>query len=214
MEEMELKSLWQAYDKKLEKSLAMNRHLVREVQTQKAKSVIRSMKGIKVIMLLLGIVWVLFLGFLLYHSLTWQKVFFVISAGAIMIFNIIAIAVYIRHLVLIRQIDNSNSVVHTQKKLAELQASTIRIVGILFLQSPFYTTFWYTPAMSGDIRFWLISVPVTALFTFASIWLYRNISYKNVEKRWFRLLFSGREWTAIDKARTFLKEIDEFEREE
>lgn len=212
MEEMELKSLWQAYDKKLEKSLALNLHLVREMQTQKAKSILRSVARIKVVMLILGVLWVLFLGFLLVNSLSYQKIFFVISTGMIIIFNIIAIAVYIKHLVLLAQIDNSNSIVHTQKKLAELEASTISIVRVLFLQSPFYTTFWWAPGMVEDIRFWLISVPIAALFTGVSIWLYRNITYKNVEKRWFKTLFSGKEWTALDKARAFLKEIDEFER--
>jgi hypothetical protein len=214
MEEMELKSLWQAYDKKLERSLALNVHLVREIQTQKAKSVVRTMTGIKVFTLVMGILWVLFLGVLVAGSFTFQRIFFVISAGMIMIFNIIAIAVYIRHLVLMRQIDNSDSVVHTQKKLAELEASTIRITGILFLQTPFYTAFCLTPGMVEDIRFWLISVPVTGLFTFFAVWMYRNISYKNAEKRWFKWLFGGKEWTAVDKAKRFLGEIEEFERGE
>jgi len=214
MEEMELKSLWQAYDKKLERSLALNLHLVREMQTQKAKSVIRSMTGIKVFTLLAGVLWVLILGFLGVNSLRVERIFFVVSAGMIMVFNIVAIAVYIRHLVLMSQINNSENVVQTQKQLAELQASTIRITGILFLQAPFYTTFWYTPGMVEDIRFWLISVPVTGLFTFGAIWMYRNIGYKNAGKRWFGWLFSGKEWTAVEKAREFLREIDEFERGE
>lgn len=214
MEEMELKSLWQAYDKKLEKSLALNLHLVRELQTQKAKSVVRSMTGIKVFTLVVGILWVLFLGVLVTGSFTFQRIFFVVSAGMVMIFNIIAIAVYIRHLVLMRQINNSDSVVHTQKKLAELEASTIRITGILFLQAPFYTTFWLSPGMVEDVRFWLICVPVTGLFTFFAVWMYRNITYRNAEKRWFKWLFGGNEWTAVDKAKRFLGEIEEFERGE
>jgi hypothetical protein len=212
MEEMELKRLWQACDQKLERSLALNLHLVRAIQTQKAKSEIRSMRGIKVFTLLAGILWVLCLGFLVVNSLSFQRIFFVVSAGMIMVFNIIAIAVYIRHLLLMSQIDNSESVVHTQKQLAALQASTLRITGILFLQAPFYTTFWWMPGMVEDVRFWLISVPVTGVFTYGAIWMYRNISYKNVGKRWFQRLFSGKEWSAVEKAREFLKEIDAFER--
>lgn len=52
----------------------------------------------------------------------------------------------------------------TPKQLAELQASTLRITGIQFLQAPFYTTFWYASGMVEDVRFWLISVPVTGVF--------------------------------------------------
>jgi hypothetical protein len=210
---MELKSLWQAYDKKLERTLALNLHLVREIQTQKAKSAIRSMRGIKVFTLLAGILWVLVLGVLVFNSLQFERIFLVVSAGMIMVFNIVAIAAYIRHLVLMSRISNSESVVQTQKQLAMLQASTISVTRILFLQAPFYTTFWFTPAMLGNTWFWAVAVPVTALFTFGAVWMYRNITLKNAGKRWFRWLFSGKEWTPVEKARAFLREIDEFERD-
>ena len=36
MEEQDIKQLWQSYDRKLEKSLALNYRIIREMQTDKA----------------------------------------------------------------------------------------------------------------------------------------------------------------------------------
>jgi hypothetical protein len=55
-------------------------------------------------------------------------------------------------------------------------------------------------------------VPIVALFTFAGIWLYKNINIANRDKKWFKILFSGAEWNAILNAGKFLKEIDHFEK--
>src|SRR5690606_4281035 len=162
MEDTELKALWQAYDQKLERSLALNLHLVKELQTQKARSALRSLAWYKVLLIVLGLVWTGILGWLLYHFFAVERIFFVVSAGMVILFNIIGIASYIRHLVLIHRIDNSDHVLATQRHLAELQASTLRVMRILYLQLPFYTTFFYTREMflHGGLWFWLSTVPV------------------------------------------------------
>lgn len=216
---MELQNIWKAYDRKLEEarvlnlqSWALNFKSFEAIQTQKAKSKLNSLGRFKTWVIVIGILWVAFLGFLIYHSLTFSKIFFVLSAGMIALFNVFAIIVYIQHVVWIRQIDNSESVVDVQQKAAKLQTSTLQIVRILFLQMPFYTTWWFTPQMvtSGDLKFWLITIPITLLFTFLSIWLYRNINYKNADKKWFKILFNSPEWTSVAKAIQFVKEIEDY----
>jgi len=216
MEDTELKSLWQAYDQKLERSLALNLHLVKELQTQKARSALRRLAWYKVLLIALGLMWTAILGWLMYRLYTPGLISFTISAGMVILFNLVGIASYIRHLVLIHRIDNSNSVLATQKHLAELQASTLRVMRILYLQLPFYTTFFYTREMfiQGGLWFWLSTVPVTLAFTAASIWLYRNIRQENAHKKWFRRMFDGPEWTPVTQAIAFLEEIDAFERED
>ena len=222
MEDLTLKEIWKEYDRKLEESKILNMQswilnlqCFEAIQTQKAKKRLNTLATFKKWVIALGIVWVLFLVFLIYHSLVYSKIFFVISAGAIALFTTYAIIIYIRQVTWIRQIDNSESIVETQKKLALLQSSTLKVVGILFLQSPFYCTWFFTPewAMAGDPGFWFIAVPVALLFTWLSIWLYRNISYKNVDKKWFRIMFNSIEWTAIIKAQKFIDEIEEYKRD-
>jgi hypothetical protein len=222
MEDEALKEIWKEYDRKLEESKilnlqswVLNLQSFEIIQTLKAKKKLNALARFKKWVIASGIVWVLLLAFLVYHSLVFSKLFFVISLSAIMGFTSYAIFVYIRQVAWIRQIDNSESIVETQKKLALLQSSTLKVVGILFLQSPFYCTWFFTPewAMQGDPGFWFVAVPIAILFTILSIWLYRNISFKNVDKKWFRVLFNSIEWTAIVKAKQFIDEIEEYKKD-
>lgn len=216
---MELQNIWKAYDQKLEEakvlnlqSWVLNFKSFEALQTQKAKSKLNSLARFKTRAILAGILWVAILAFLIYHSLTFSKIFFVLSAGIIALVTLFAVIVYIQHVIWIRQIDNSETIIDVQKKVAQLQSSTLQIPRILFLQMPFYTTWWFTPQMvtSGDLKFWLISFPIALLFAFFSFWLYRNINYKNVQKKWFKILFNSPEWTSVTKAIQFVKEIEDY----
>ena len=221
MEEAQLNQLLASYNQQLEEakvlnlqSWVLNYKCFETMQTQKAKSKLRNLVSFKIIAIVIGILWVSFLGYLLYYSLEMSKIFFVISAGAIILITSAAIFVYAYHIVLINQINNSESVLKTQETIARLQLSTINIVRILFLQAPFYCTFWWSTKIIKESlpTFWLISVPVALLFTIGSIWLYKNISLKNMHKKWFKILFNSPEWTTLSKAAAFLEEIDNFKK--
>jgi hypothetical protein len=217
MEDTKLEEIWKAYSRSVAdakvlnmQSWAVNIKTFEYLQMHNAKSKLKSLGNFKKWAVLLGILWVLLLGTLVYGN-DFRNMYFSISVMMIMIFTIIAIAVYIKHIVLINQINLSESIIEVQEKLAELQASTINIVRILWLQMPFYTTFfWSSQWITRDIKFWLISFPVTLLFIALTIWLYMNISYRNVDKRWFRILFGGIEWAPVIKAINYLKEIEDF----
>lgn len=213
MEDINIKAIWHAYDDKLAHALQLNHRLMTEVQTQKARTVLHSLRNFKIGAVLLGVVWIAVLAWLVSHTLHYRTMFFAASAGIVLLFNVLAIGIYLRHIILLQQLNNSNSVIDTQKQLAKLQASTIRYTRMLFLQLPFYTTWWYAPEQffGGDLLTLLIQLPVTLLFTWLAIWLYHNIDERNKDKRWFRILFSNKEWTDLVKAQHFLKEIDELE---
>ena len=219
MDDIEIINIWREYDRKLEEarvlnlqSWALNVQCFETLQRQKMKSKLGKLAVIKIVIAAGGVVWIFILGFLFFHSLQWSKIFFSVSVGTIFLFNVYAVIEYLRHVVLIQQINNSESIVHTQLKLAELQSATLRVTRILFLQTPFYTTFYYSSKwiMSGDPGFWFITLPVTLLFTAATIWLYRNISYKNADKKWFKILFAGPEWSYVVKSKAFIEEIEAF----
>lgn len=221
MNESELKDLLESYNQKVEEarllnlqSWVLNLQCFETLQFQKAKSRLKSLMTFKIVMVFLGVLWIMFLGYLLYHSLEWSKIFFVISVGAIIVFNMVAIIVYIQHTVLIRRVNNSENVMDTQKKIARMQMSTLRITRILFLQAPFYCTFWWSMSMISEapLSFWLISFPICLLFAFASLWLYRNISLKNANKKWFKILFNSSEWTNLIEAESYLNEIENYKR--
>ncbi|HEX9511485.1 MAG TPA: hypothetical protein VF939_13445 [Puia sp.] len=221
MEDQELKNIWAAYDKKLEEarvlnlqSWALNLKCFEELQTQKAKSKLASLANFKWIVVLLAISYVLFLAVLVYF-VRWRNIYFTVSISMIALITVIAIIVYIKHIVIIRQITYSDNITDTQKKLSDLQSSTIDIVRISWLQLPFWSTwFWSTKwIFHTGMNFWLIAFPITLILTGLAIWLYRNISLKNMDRKWFKILFGSTEWTSIRKAMEFMKEIDAFKQD-
>jgi len=222
MEDLELSELWKQFNQKIERANILNLqswvlHLqtFEYLQTEKAKSRLNAVSRWKKGVAALGVVWVLFLVFLIVNSLVWWKLFFVLSVSAILGFNIYAVIVYIRHTLLISEIDNSESLIEVQQKTAQLKASTLQATRVLFLQAPFYCTFFWNFQWMREspLTFWLIAFPIAVLFAVFSIWLYRNIHLRNADKKWFKLLFSGREWTSVIKSMEYLKEIEEYKKQ-
>ncbi len=221
MEDLELKKLLASYNQNLEEAKVLNLQswflnvkCFEDLQKQKAKSKLNSLIVFKLLAIGLGILWILFLGNLFYFSLHTSKIFFTVSVGIILIVNLVAIIVYVNHIVEINKINNSESVIKAQERIVRLKLSTVNITRILFLQTPFYCTFWWSNSMiiNYPLRFWLISFPIALLFAAASVWLYKNISLKNVNKKWFKVLFNSPDWKSLIKANGFLQEIETFKK--
>src|ERR1700748_67057 len=207
MEDLELKSIWSAYDKKLEKSLRLNLKILEDMQVGKAKSKLNALASIKVIGVVIGIIWVLSLGVLLYGN-HFKNVYFSGSVLMILFFSVVAIAAYIKHIILINQVDYTESITGTQGRLAQLQVSTINSTRFVWLQLPFYTTFfWNQDWMMKDTGFWLIAFPITLLFTALAIWLYKNITPENLHKAWVKkFMMIGMEYKYALAASELLQE--------
>ena len=217
MEDIELKNMWKAYDQKLEEAKLLNQQswvvnlkTFEYLQTNKAESKLKSLSAFKGWAIVIGFLWIFFLGMLAFGD-HFTNPFFTGSVIMLMLFSIFAIAIYIKQIVLIQQINYKERIIDVQKKLAELQTSTINTHRIVWLQLPFYTTFfWNAKWMMDGPSFWLTAFPITLLFTLLTIWLYKNITLKNVNKKWVKLLLNSKEWTSIIEAKTYLEEIEEF----
>jgi hypothetical protein len=215
MEDMELKLLWQNYDAKLERSLALNVKTMEEIHKLKAGSALRGFKGTRWLGIVFGVLWVLFIGFLICHSLEVSKIFFVLSASVHLIVSLVAVVVYIRHLRLIDQFDNSQTVLEAQEKLMILNASNLKVLGLLLLQLPVFSTFYITfDWIRNDPQsFWLIQMPIVLIEALIGIWCYRNLDEKNRHKKWFKWFMSKGEFGSISKALSFLQEIELYKKE-
>ena len=221
MEERSFENMLRSFKEKdsdtwLMNVMQLNMDCIINMQTQKAKSKLTPVAIIKIVGIFLGLLWVWLLGSLCFAAYTVGNIFFTVSAGAVMAITIFAIAVYIKHLVLISQVKYSDDIIYTQEKLAELQTSTMQITRILFLQAPFYSTWFLTPALlaNAGIEWIIFQLVVTGTLTFFSIWLFINISLKNANKKWFKILFGSSEWTNVSQAISFMKEVDAFKKEE
>ncbi len=213
MEDTALKNIWSSYDNVLEKSINLNTHLLEQLQTQKIKFSFRSLLHAKIFGLFIGVGCIFFLGYVLFYF--HSQIIFTISIGMIFIFTLIATVGYTRHIILIAHLNFSKSIANTQRKLATLQVAIIRHFRILCLQLPFYTTCFIPDVLltEGSTTYWAVQGMVTALFILATIWLYKNITYKNINKKWLKKLIEGDGGTTVSKAILFIQEIEEFKKE-
>ena len=216
MEDLEIINIWKSYDKKLEENLSLNKGIAEDVTKMKVKSYLTSMKPIKIFTIVVGILWVGFGGVFITNLFVFafSKVskFFLFSAGIQLTLTAIAIVVYLYQLILIYQSDINEPILATQDKLARLKSSTLWVTRILFLQLPVWTTFYLTESMfaNGNTVFYVIQGLITFSFAYLAIWLFFNIKYENKYKKWFRLIFNGKEWSPVIKSMELLSQVDEY----
>ncbi|RPE08274.1 hypothetical protein EGT74_14530 [Chitinophaga lutea] len=216
MENNEIISLWKAYGKRLDESLRLSRQNTQHITQIKVQSFLSAMRPLKVFAVLAGIIWVILVDSLIIRLAPVANLFFLVSAAIQVILTKLAIGIYLYQLILIHQTDISEPVVATQRKLAALKASTLWGARLLFLQLPVWTTFYWNETMlaNGHPILLTIQAAVSLSMTMLAIWLFFNIRYRNRDKKWFRLIFAGKEWTPVLEAIGILNEVQAFQRED
>ena len=178
------------------------------------------MKPVKIFTLIAGILWTVILGLvivnLFIHAYDKVSLFFLYSATIQELLTVIAIAIYIYQLKLIYKIDFSEPVLKIQENLSKLKMSTLAVTRVLLLQLPVWTTFYLSESMfvNGHLTLLIIQGIVTLAFTFAAIWLFISIKYENRNKKWFKLIFRGKEWQPILQAMEQISLIEMYKTEE
>lgn len=216
MEETNFILLWKEYYQKIDESLALNKQLVKESITQKTQSVLQSLAKFKVRGIIAAVIYLLIMGSVLFYTIAHYSSatnYFIISIGAIFIINIKALYDYIKHLMWINKIDYNGSVTAIQGRLIELQFSILKHVRIVILQLPFWTTFqlsskWFP--QDAAPAYIVFQILLTGIFTYVAIWLYKNLTMKNKNKKWFKVLINGSGGKYILKALEFSKELQKF----
>lgn len=213
MEEKHIKQLWSDYEAKLEKSLALNHKIMKEIQTQKTEGRLRAFFRNQLWGLVLGTLWIVFLLFLIMNTL--DNIYFVVSVGIILLFNVFATVSYIKHMVMLKEVDLSGSITDSQKKITKIQLSFTNVGRILVLQTPFYCTFWYNDKLieNAGMGFWLIQLIIVALFTVGALFVYRNLTRKNMHKKWVKVIMQSFGGKTLIKARDFLGQLEDYESE-
>lgn len=206
--------LWKSYDAKLEHSLQLNLRLLKEVQSQKTRSVLRTLTAGRVIGIVLGVLYEIVLCVACWYVRS-QPVM-AISIGVFIVVTAIAMVAYLRELTLIGRIGYAENIVDTQEKLAGIQSSIIRALRISWIQLPFWATFFVNNELmrKGGPVFWAVEIPLVLAFTVIAIILFRNLTPEKMErKRWVRKLVQGTGWKSVTRAIGFMQEIREFKQE-
>jgi len=216
MNELELKKLWQTTNEKLEESDILNRKNTEDITRIKVHNFLGSMKPIKIFTLLIGVIWVglgaIILSHIYLYAFSEVSKFFLISATIQILLTAIALWIYLYQLITIYQVEISDPILKTQKTLANLRLSTLWSARIMFLQLPVWTTFWWNETMLTDWNLlqWAMTAIFTVSFTYVAVWLFFNIKYENRSKKWFRLIFKGKEWTPLMKSMALLEQVEAY----
>lgn len=216
MEHKDIVTLWRFYDESLKESLALNTKNAEDITRLKVQSFLSSMKPKKIFTILVGIVWVGFIDLLLVKLFHIASPFFLVSMGIQVLLTKLAIIVYLYQLILIDQTDISEPILATQERIARLKSSTLWVTRLLFLQFPVWTTFFLSKNMLVNANGWWLALQlvITAAFTYVGLWFFFNIKYENKDKKWFRLIFRGKEWDPVMKSMELLGQIREYKKDE
>lgn len=221
MEDEYLKNSWNSADNMMDDLINTDKKSLEFMLNKKIKSTLKSLLIPKLVGIVLGLGWVLFMFMLIYFSflssaMSLGKVFFIGSVSMIMLITAYGVFLYIKDIFIIRQIDLSESITFTQRKLAEIQLSIMNSVRVLWLQLPFYTLWYldYDMIVHGSIIFYIIQIIVTGSTACLSIWLFRNMVEKNLNKKWVRNFMRGYGFYRARQAIDFISEIDNFKRDQ
>jgi hypothetical protein len=173
------------------------------------------MRPIKIFTLLVGLLWVLGIGYVLLkltiNAYDQVSLYFLYSAYFQVMLTAMAVIIYIIQLSTLYSIDFNKPVVILQKTLIKLKASTLNVTKILILQLPFWTTFYWNESMfkNGTLPFFILQGAVTISFTYLSLWLFFHLKFENADKWWFKLLLQGKEWEPLITSINILNEMED-----
>ncbi|SKB70332.1 hypothetical protein [Dyadobacter psychrophilus] len=207
MQESELIALWQSYNQKLEENLVLNRQNASAITLIKVKSLISSMVPMKIFVIITTSIWVTFLVIVLYRTFAYASPFFWFSIATHAILVTVVIAIYVYQVVLIYQTDLNEALLKTQYRLASLKSSTLWIYKLMFLHAPVWTTFTIQQRMFSNPAWLTAQIIVSLVFLTIALWLFVNIKYENRGKKWFRMIFNGRDWDPMIKSFEMLRQI-------
>ena len=80
MQDAEILQLWKSYEHKIEQSLSLNHKLVQDMSRLKVKSLLGSMRPIKVFTLAIGTIWVALMWTIVLNAFYVASPFFLIFA--------------------------------------------------------------------------------------------------------------------------------------
>ena len=218
MENIELINIWKEQNAKIEKSLAINKLILKETIGQKAESALKGLVKLKTAGIVAFVFYLLILGYALFYAISNYSSasnYFIASVSVIALINIKGFVDYIKHLAWTKNINYDGSIMEIQKKLSKLQLSIIDHGKFMCLQFPLFTTFYLSnnwfPQDVG-LTYIIFQTILTGSFIYFSVWLYKKHKLENLNKKWFRNLIAGSGGKSVEKAIEFYREIEEFEK--
>jgi hypothetical protein len=217
-----LKTMWQSNDAKLEKSLELNEQNIELIQSQKVASKLTPLYWQRVIECTFhSIAIVLLIGFL-FKNMT--EVPYAVSAIALLAFYVTTFINAWKQIRLIKNMDFSKDLAAMQSSLVMLQTHVINYAKLAIL---FIPTFLAYPVILTKVikdfnikaladfdiiaksngSWWTLELVALIILVPLGIWFYKEVSYKNMDKKWVNNFIRKSSGTRVTKALEFLKEL-------
>ncbi len=216
MENDDIITKWKTQDTRIEEVISINKKLLQEVLNMKAGSSLRFLKRIKGFGIAGMLIWLLLLGLILGFAIKHYSpggIYFILSVGMIFLINLKGLYDYIRHLAMADAIRYDGNVIEIQEQLSQLQLSLLNHARFMVLQAPFWTTFYlngsWFPSQTNTLYIVIQSI-ITVCFVWLAVWLYRNMTMENIDRKWVQKLIEGSGINQVKKALNFYREIEQY----
>ncbi len=209
-----IQNSWSQHEEKLDKSIQLNLEILRKINIKSARS---KMTGLILINVSTLIFYQMVMWYLIYFTAThWSEIQFLISGSLLVTWAGIISYGAIKQLKLIYEIDYAGPVTVVQKQLQKVKIAIVHFLRMALMILPFHMAFIIVISelfLNVDLvkvadPVWMIAQ--TLILIIPTIWIYRNLSPKNVNKKWVNWLLQGN-GSQINNAQKFIKEIERFE---
>ena len=222
MESTEFADIWKEYDRKINEarvlnlqSWALNLHCFETIQLQKVASKFSKLAAFKFRAVILGILWMAFLGSLVYAN-HMKNMYFTISLAGIFLITLLSVFSYCRQIIMLKSIRYDHNIQETQRRISIIEISTLQSLRISWLQLPLYSTWFWNDEWINDSshNFWMSAFPITLGFLALTLYLFVKLKPENIGQKWVKmLLMAGPEYKSLLIANEFLAEIEKMKQD-
>jgi hypothetical protein len=221
MELDELKQTWIEHARKLDRVLSLNLQGLKTAQLDKTRSALGRFKAFRVFEILVGFAVLLWVGsYIADHiSVPTLAIPALIFAASVLV----AVIGNIRQLALLGQISYADPVATIQRKLEEMKLHFLRTIRLMAFMLPLYMVYVVVGlnlffgmdvlAQSNPAYLWA-NLAVSLIFIAPAVWVFRNLSFKNIGNPVIRALVHGSGGKEMIAAVEFLKGLQDFENED
>lgn len=228
MELDELKTMWLSNDAKLEKILDLNAKSIELIQAQKLASKLAPLYRQRVVECVFHAVAILLLAVFLATNISQFR--YVFSAIVLLVFYKTTFLDGLRQISIIKRMDYSRDLVTIQSSLVVLQTRMLKYARLAVLLIPTFLA--YPVIISKVIRdlnikafagfdiirqsngnWWSAQLVAFIILIPLGLWFYKEVSYKNLHKKWVKNFIQRSFGTRTTKALEFLKELQSLKHE-
>ena len=233
MELQELKDIWQEYDKKLDKHVKLNMQMFKKINLDKTRSALEKFIKTPVFGLIIGLIVQLSMGAFIYDHFSMPK--YIIPAALIWLFALFQVIFSGYQLSVILpasdggQINFDLPITEIQKKLEKLKIYRVRYLTVTRFS---YPLLWIPVLIVGlkaifnfdfylhfDDKWILAQIFLGLVFIAFGIWLSKKVADKNSASPFLNKLINNIAVNDItgknlNSAMTFLRDIEDFEKEQ